>query len=326
MSPPMPGAAPDDQQGETVSEPPVTSVVIATRDRPELLRATIRSVYEQDHTGPVEVVVVFDQAPVDAGLGPEFASFQGPGPRTLTLTSNSHTPGLAGARNTGVEAAAGDVLAFCDDDDTWMPEKLRLQLEKMRDGASDLVVCGIEIDINGQRHHRIPRHGDLTVSELSRRRVMAAHPSTVLITRAGFERVGAVDENIPGGYAEDYDWMLRAIASTKISVVERPLVRVLWHSGSFFTTQWAVIIAALDYMVAKHTSIRDSDKGLARIYGQQAFAHAALGERSSARAKAWQAIRLNPREPRSILALAVSARVLSAPRVVAWANNRGRGI
>jgi hypothetical protein len=203
---------------------------------------------------------------------------------------------------------------------------LRMQIDSMLADGSDLVVCGIEIDINGKRHQRVPSLQQLTVTELSRRRVMEAHPSTVLVTRASFERVGPVDEDIPGGYAEDYDWMLRALAITRVSVVARPLVRVLWHRGSFFSTRWQVIIDALEYMTRKHSSIRNNSEGLARIRGQQAFALAALGEGGPARAKALAAFRLNPREPRSLLALVVSLRLVPASWVVTWANNRGHGI
>ena len=45
----------------------------------------------------------------------------------MRVTANTHAPGLAGARNTGLDLAAADYVATCDDDDVWHPEKLEAQ-------------------------------------------------------------------------------------------------------------------------------------------------------------------------------------------------------
>ena len=52
-------------------------------------------------------------------------------PRVRVIT-NTRTPGLAGARNTGILDATGDLVAFCDDDDEWLPGKLAAQVEALR--------------------------------------------------------------------------------------------------------------------------------------------------------------------------------------------------
>ena len=51
-----------------MTEHPSVSAVVPTRDRPELLRAAVRAILDQDHPGPVEVVVVHDQSEPDAAL------------------------------------------------------------------------------------------------------------------------------------------------------------------------------------------------------------------------------------------------------------------
>src|SRR4051812_37531512 len=139
---------------------------------------------------------------------------------------------------------------------------------------------------------------------------MEAHPSTVVVRReAFFDRIGPVDEEIPGSYGEDYDWMLRAAAAGPIAVVPEPLVTVLWGQTSHFTRKWRMISDALQYLLAKHPGFADDPAGLARVQGQIAFAHAALGERSTARAWAARALRLSWRERRAYLALLVSLRL-----------------
>jgi glycosyltransferase involved in cell wall biosynthesis len=305
---------------------PAVSVVVATRDRPELLRKALGSIAVQDYAGPVELVVVYDQSEPETGLAADLPLAGQAGVRSLRVVTNSRTPGLAGARNSGVTASSGELLAFCDDDDSWRPDKLRSQVTMLTETGAGLSVCGIEITIGDQTHVRVPTPADVTVAELARRRVMEAHPSTVVVRRSAFDRIGWVDEELPGGYAEDYDWMLRALAAEKVAVVSKPLVEVLWHPGSFFTTRWAVIIEALDYMIDKHAVIRDSPRGLARIYGQKAVAYAALRRRSESSRWALRALRLAPTEKRGYLALAIASGVVPANRVLQWANARGRGV
>ena len=54
-----------------------------------------------------------------------------PAGRRLVLVRNQRTPGLAGARNSGILAATGELVAFCDDDDEWLPEKLTRQVARL---------------------------------------------------------------------------------------------------------------------------------------------------------------------------------------------------
>jgi glycosyltransferase involved in cell wall biosynthesis len=305
----------------STEQPPGISVVIATRDRPELLRRAVRAVVDQEYDGQIECVVVFDQVPVDESLTTSSTR------RTVRTVSNTRTPGLAGARNTGIDAATGDLVAFCDDDDEWLPGKIGQQVRRLAESGADVVVSGIEVRYAHRVVTRVPAAADLTLEVLARRRVMEAHPSTVLVRAAALRgRIGLVDEAIPGSYGEDYDWILRAAQAGPIAVVEQPLVRVLWGRQSFFARRWRTIIDALDYCLAKHPVLSADPRGLARLQGQKAFAYAALGEPRPALRCAGRAIRLNWRERRAYVAVVVALHLVSADRVLAMANARGRGI
>jgi glycosyltransferase involved in cell wall biosynthesis len=302
--------------------PPSVSVIIATRDRPALLRAALDSILGQDYDGVIEATVVYDQTTPDASL-----AFDNGG-RRIVVTTNTRTPGLAGARNSGVLASSGELLAFCDDDDTWLPDKLALQTTAMKRAGADVALAGIYVHYGDRVSVRIPELQELTVAGLTRDRVMAAHPSTYVVTRAAFtDTIGFVDEQIPGSYGEDWDWLLRAAQTTQLVVVPRPLIRVLWHKGgSFFSRRWLTIIDALDYMVDKHPSFKEDPQALARIYGQKAFAYAALGQREDAKQWAREALRQSRSERRAYVALAVARGLVSAERVMQMANAAGRGI
>jgi glycosyltransferase involved in cell wall biosynthesis len=297
------------------------SVVIATHDRPQLLARAIAAVRAQDHPGTVECVVVFDRAEPDAALA------RADPRRPVVVVGNDRTPGLAGARNAGATAASGELLAFCDDDDEWLSAKLRLQIARLAETGADVAVSGIHVSYGDKTITRVPRAEDVTYAELLRRRVMEAHPSTVVVRRtAFFGKIGTVDEEIPGSYGEDYDWMLRAAAAGPIAVVAEPLVTVLWGRTSHFNRKWRTISDALQYLLRKHPAFADDPRGLARVQGQIAFAYAALGERATARTWAVRTLRNSWRERRAYLALLVSLRVLNADRVLRLAHATGRGI
>ena len=112
--------------------PDLVSVVIATRNRPELVRKAIASVIAQDYAGEIEVVLVFDQSEPDLTMASD-----APG-RTVRVITNTRTPGLAGARNSGIQAAEGPWVAFCDDDDHWRPEKITRQLAAGQRSSRDV--------------------------------------------------------------------------------------------------------------------------------------------------------------------------------------------
>ncbi len=325
MSGPSTGAAgePEDAIGSErprrAASWPSVSAVVATRDRPALLERAVRSILGQSYAGNIECVVVFDQStpsalPVDVPAG-----------RQLRLVINTRTPGLAGARNTGITSSDGALIAFCDDDDEWDAGKLRMQAARLESSTAGFVACGVRIHHAGHVMARLPPRS-VQLSQLVRERVTALHPSTFVVRRSALDDIGLVDEEIPGSYGEDYDWLLRAARLGPIISVEQPLVDVYWHEQSFFAERWQAIADALSYLLRKHPELNADPHGLARIQGQIAFAQAALARRSAACQASWRALRNNPLERRAYLALAVASGFVSAKSIVRHANRRGRGI
>jgi glycosyltransferase involved in cell wall biosynthesis len=304
------------------AERPQVSAVVPTRDRPELLRRAVTAILGQTYKGPIECLVVFDQSEPDLPW-PDL-----PPGRTLVLRRNDRTPGLAGARNSGILAATGELVAFCDDDDEWLPEKLARQVARLlaTPGAA-VSTTGILVRYQDRTTTRLAPTILVTHRQLLRSRLTELHPSTVLARRDRLlGQIGLVDEAIPGSYAEDYEWLLRASRHGPVLAVPEPLAVIHWHQSSFFADRWRTIIAALTYLVDKHRDLQQEPSGLARIYGQIAFAHAALGERKPARRWARRTLSLNRRERRAYLALAISLGLVSAKTVVRMAHGAGKGI
>lgn len=300
----------------------LVTVVIATRDRPDFLRAAVAAVGAQSLEAVIETIVVFDQC----SIVPEVASDDPRRPvRTL---SNTRSPGLAGARNTGVLAARGAYVAFCDDDDLWLPEKLAIQLESLRQapGAS-MVTCGISIEYEGRRHDRALKRKVIHLADLVRDRHAELHPSTFLF-RTGTLRdeIGLVNESVPGGFGEDYELLLRAARYAPISNVEVPLVVVRWHPSSFFFRRWQTMAAGLNWLLDHYGEFAEDGRGFARVKAQVAFAEAAMGNRRESLASSWSAWRRHPLEPRIPLALLVNAGLVRSGTVMQGLHRVGRGL
>ncbi|MFC4008324.1 glycosyltransferase family 2 protein [Nonomuraea purpurea] len=289
-------------------------VVIPTRgDRPAQLREAVTGVLAQDYPGRLSLAVVAD------GADPEEVAEQ-IADVPVRVLDNRLTPGLPGARNTGIAACDTDLIAFCDDDDVWLPGKLAAQERALR-GRGTFASCAIEVEHGRRRVARLAGASVVTAADLTRSRMVMVHSSTFLFERGGLW----VDESAPAGQNEDWDLALRAAKQQPIVHVDRPLVRVRW-GGSHYVARWADRIAGLQWMLARHPELAADSRGAARVYGQLAFGHAALGHRREAVRWAGRTFAARPGEPRAPLALAVAAGLISAPAMLSLLHNRGHGI
>ncbi len=300
---------------------PRVDVVVATRNRPDLLRLALDAIWNQTYAGKIVCHVVFDQCDPD-----ETVARSGPH-RTIRVMTNERSPGLAGGRNSGILAGSAPLVAFCDDDDEWLPTKVEKQVEGLAaDPAALTAVTGIIVLYADNAVARVPRPEDMTLAQLVRNRVMEAHPSTVMVRReALLGPIGLVDEELPGSYGEDFDWIIRAAQAGGFAVVAEPLVKVRWGQ-SMFSQRWQTIVDSIDYSLAKHKVFHEDPQALGRLYGRRAFALAALGRTRPALGQVWRTVRVNPRERRAYLAGAVALHLVSAERLMRIAHSRGHGI
>lgn len=302
---------------------PDVDVVIPTRGRPDLVREAVHSVVDQDYQGHVSIVVVHDHEEPQTSL----ASLARPR-RSIALVPNTHTEGLAGARNAGLDHTAADYIASCDDDDTWDHDKLTLQMRRML-ADPELVVLGAGIRLLMGPDEVIEWPGDspvVTREQLLRSRRKELHSSTLLIKRAVFEAVGSYDEQLPSSYAEDYEFLLRAVEVGRIGVVNVPLASIRKYNASWFRERAEVVAEALEYLLEKHPQIAESRAGHARVLGQIAFARSTLGERSAAVSTAAAALRRWPVAPHATLALAHAATGVDPRLLLSSVRKAGRGI
>jgi glycosyltransferase involved in cell wall biosynthesis len=302
---------------------PLVSVVIPTRGRPVEVREALASVVAQTYPGELEIVVVHDVEDPDSTL----TSLAREG-RSVTVLSNTHRQGLAGSRNTGLDAVHGELIASCDDDDTWHPDKLRKQVERMEADPS-LGVVGAGIRLLMAADHAVDWPGDdevVTQAALLRNRRKELHSSTLLVRRWVFDKVGGYEEGLPQGYGEDYEFLLRAVTVARVGVVTEVLADIRKYNQSWFRDRAEVTVEALEYLLAAHPEIATSRAGHARVLGQIAFAKATLGDRRGAMQWSGRAFRRWPVAPHAALAVVQAGTGVDPSVALRSARAFGRGL
>ncbi len=195
---------------------PLVSVIIPTYNRGWIVKEAIDSVLDQDFTD-YELIVVDDGSDDNT---PEILAGYG-GVITILHQSNK---GVSSARNCGVAAASGQLIAFLDSDDLWLPGKLSTQVKFFKDHPDAVINQTQERWIrNGvrvnpkQRHHKFS--GMIFEHSLA---LCLVSPSAVMIKKSLFDEVGGFDEQFPA--CEDYDLWLRVSCRYPVHLIDTPLI------------------------------------------------------------------------------------------------------
>jgi GT2 family glycosyltransferase len=304
-----------------VTEWPSVTAVVPSHGRPKLLREAITSILAQDYPGHLDVIVVHDREPEDLDLADEFAG-------RVRVVSNDREPGLCGARNTGILLADADLIAFCDDDDRWLPDKLCRQVLRMAASPNAVMATtAMEVDFAGTLSVRTADTDTVEYETLLVSRMAMLHSSSFLLRRSALlGAVGLLDEHLPGSMGEDWDLLLRAARVAPIAHVDEPLVEILWGSSSFFSRDWRTRMAANDWFLDRYPEINEYSAGVGRLAGQNAFFAAASGDRRAALRYARHSLSRNPGELRAWLALPVVIIPQLGTLIMGQLHRRGRGI
>ncbi len=207
---------------------PVVSVLIATHQRPNLLRRAIPTVLSQTFSNLELIIVENGQSYEGKAVADEF---QRTDPRLRYMYRQEASLPLA--RNTGVLASRGAYVAFLDDDDEWLPTKLEQQVAVAKqDPTIGLVTCkGRMVNETGQVVRIGPQFaGPISFKTLLTDWCCIWSPSGILIRRACFERIGVFDPIYR--FANDYEFYFRLARRYRLVRVEEPLFRYTVHSGN----------------------------------------------------------------------------------------------
>lgn len=204
------------------SESPRVSVIIPTFQRAHIVRECIGSVLGQTYKD-FEIIVV-DDGSTDTTRD----VVAGYGDRVKYIYQENRGP--ASARNNGIRAARGELVAFQDSDDLWMPEKLALQVPLFdQDPEVGLVYCDMSyFQSDGQngrpssfKSHCPPVSGHIFREMFVNRCPM--HTPTSIVRRRCLDEVGCFNEGM--SYFEDQDLWYRLATRFKFDYVDVPLVQ-----------------------------------------------------------------------------------------------------
>jgi len=120
--------------------------------------------------------------------------------------------------------------------------------------------------------------------------------------------------------------LLRASRVGSVGAVQEILADIRKDIPSWFRDRSLNTATALEYLLDKHTDIRDHRRGHARILGQIAYARAAAGERTRGARIAGRALCRYPAAPHAWLALAVAGPGIEPRRMLSAARRFGRGL
>jgi glycosyltransferase involved in cell wall biosynthesis len=202
---------------------PLASVVIPTYNSAETVVRAIESALAQTYK-PIEIVIVDDCS--SDGTKAIVDTYADRGVRFMVLPEHG---GASVARNAGIDAAKGELIAFLDSDDEWLSTKLERQIALMlSDPRLTLVFCLSNLispngtDVGDIFHGRKPATGVDAWKAL-----LAANFITtpgVLVRRKDIKALGGFDPKLRIG--EDQDMWIRLALRGHLGCVEESLVRV----------------------------------------------------------------------------------------------------
>lgn len=213
-----------------MSETPVVTAVIPTRNRPQLVTRAVRTALSQTYPS-MEVVTVVD--------GPDdltrraLAAISDERLRVITLPRPA---GSANARNVGVEAARGEWIAFLDDDDEWLPEKTELQMKAARGSAYRYPIVSSKLFARTSSYELVwPRklpHAPLSEYLLARDDWSYGEGllSTItLLFPKELYRLAPFQPDLVRH--QDFDWVLRASRQDGAGIEFVPEPLAIWHQA-----------------------------------------------------------------------------------------------
>jgi glycosyltransferase involved in cell wall biosynthesis len=249
---------------------PLVSVVIPTYNRAGIICQTLDNVLEQTYAN-------FELIVVDDGSTDDTLSKLRPYGNRIRVISQANA-GPAVARNRGVEAARGEIIAFQDSDDLWKSTKLERQVALLEHFGRSVPCCLCSVFlglVDGKEYtsfdHSMVRMRReeglwLNVAEVLATRFVLFNQA-VAIRREFFERVGGFDPELK--YLEDYDLPLRLALEGPWAFIREPLV-IYGHGSPESFSQAAL----KDPLALKECELKIYERLLARQGGWGPNEHA----------------------------------------------------
>ena len=210
---------------------PKVSVIIPTYKRPDTLTRAIDSVLKQSYNN-VEAIVVDDNNPDTEGRQLTEAVMEAykDNPRVKYI-KHPHNKNGSAARNTGANSTDAEYVAFLDDDDEFLPNKIESQVERLESLGDDWGVCYSKYYNQNDNEKPVEglerMEGDLYFPALCREISLVAG-SNLLVRKKCFEKVGGFDETFLRN--QDHEFLTKVAKQYKIAYCDVPGLIVHGHA------------------------------------------------------------------------------------------------
>lgn len=221
------------------------TAIITTHNRAGMLPHAVASVLAQKRKAD-EIIIVDDGS--NDSTSAHFAGL----PTQCSILRQTHS-GISAARNMAIQHAKSEWLAFLDDDDEWLPDKLQTQLTTLEKNPGFRLCHSEEIwirkgrRVNAMNKHR--KYGGWIYPYCLPRCIIS--PSAAMIHRSLFNSTGLFDTSLPA--CEDYDLWLRICAYNPVLFIDTPLItKHGGHSDQLSRKYWGMDrfrITALEKMI-----------------------------------------------------------------------------
>lgn len=253
---------------------PEVSVIMPAYNAARHIGRAVQSVLAQTVID-IELIVIDDASDDDTA-----AVAAASGKENVKIIRHASNKGVAAARNSGIQAARGNFMAFLDSDDVWHPDKLEKQLPCFADSRNGIicVFCGYshfdsETGVKTDEV-RTAKSGRMDMNLLLENCVTGGS-STVLIPKAAFEHAGLFDETLRA--CEDWDLWLRLAQHGQFDFLPNNLCDIYMRPDSLSADQ-AGMLECGETLLAKHEALyRAKPRILALRYYALGLQNAKLG-------------------------------------------------
>jgi glycosyltransferase involved in cell wall biosynthesis len=268
------------------------SVIIPTRNRACYVGGAVASVLRQSF-GDTEVLVIDDASEDNtAEVVGAFCDAR------IRYIRHPKSRGGSATRNTGIRNAVAPLIAFLDDDDEWLPQKLERQVSLLESTSNDVgcVFTSLDImdkDLRKKLRVRVAHcRGDLRQTLLDGN--VVGTTSTILMRKSCLDKVGLFDEDLPS--MQDYDLWLRIAQVYKFECIEDPLVRYRVH-GTSISGSLNRVEQGLRRLLVKHGSPKRLKRTCSRLLLDVGVGYAESGLMRDASRTLGFSVLLNPLDP-----------------------------
>lgn len=223
-------------------ECPLVSVIIPTRNRKELLIRALKSVLCQVYEN-IEIIIVDDNS-IDGTFHEISKAFKEEiGYHKIKIFWNEKLMGNAKTRNIGIHISKGEFIAFLDDDDLWLPDKIEKQIKEILKSRVEACFCGtIWVENNKVLKSTIARNPMISFEN-------GGPTSTWLINKQVFEKIGFFDEDFPANV--DGEFLVRLNKNFKSCFVDKLLYIHYYYDLQISSSKEKKIIG-FEKMLEKH--------------------------------------------------------------------------